>query len=628
MKNDNLSVILTLVALLLLGCNNKNETTIQYFPFQESDNSLWGMISPSGEMLFNEEFKEKPTIVRDNRFMVRNADGMWEIYTAEAKPQKIGTEYAFASMYNNGIALVSEKGKCVSLIDTEGKTVKMLDKIDNKPVECVNRFIERYAVYKTDKYYGAIDELGNSRIPANYIILNPCSDGKFIALNKRYEEEAKKDSSANLKFDVLNTFGKVLFSISTSKYKDFGDGFQDGYLDVYLEAKNEKCGGIIDDKGNVVIKASPKIKKVGQIKNGHFTYNNGDGWGLMNMRGETVIRAKYDLLYFASNDAMVAMTKKDGGSIEYKYVSLKDEQIGDDTFDDAYPFNMLDDNHALVKVSSSLYSIINSDGKQVEKLPDMVHVGFSEGDITVQSDFIDMKKLFTMMNITENSVDSITFKHTPLQVVKYYATTSSCWTGDKDHSKIDPYWYTYTSELSYWKNFNGVLPDIEIRFTGNIAKRNYRSKRVIDYTYGDWYWYHDEKIPTGYSFTGNSIKAFKIKFDNLGKLRHKLRNVFNELSARFKNMGKVEKENNGAVVVTLKNGMRALIAMEKDNVFALWGNISQVNKIDIDKYKDVKEEAQRIKDYDFFENKLSGIVEEVDTVEVVDSVDTLAVDPF
>ncbi|MBP3843452.1 MAG: hypothetical protein J6E29_07445 [Prevotella sp.] len=85
-------------------------------------------------------------------------------------------------------------------------------------------------------------------------------------------------------------------------------------------------------------------------------------------------------------------------------------------------------------------------------------------------------------------------------------------------------------------------------------------------------------------------------------------------------MGTVEKENNGAVVVTLSNGMRAFVSFEKDNVSALWGNIAAVKDIDIDQYKDAHEESQRIKDYDYFENKLEGI-------EVADStaVDTVAV---
>ena len=114
--------------------------------------------------------------------------------------------------------------------------------------------------------------------------------------------------------------------------------------------------------------------------------------------------------------------------------------------------------------------------------------------------------------------------------------------------------------------------------------------------------------------------TFRVKFENKRKLRNKLRLVYNELSSRFKNMGTVEKENNGAVVVTLSNGMRAFVSFEKDNVSALWGNIAAVKDIDIDQYKDAHEESQRIKDYDYFENKLEGI-------EVADStaVDTVAV---
>ncbi len=609
MAKKLLNILFCSIVLLCMSCSKEQGQNVQFIPFQESDNSLWGMISPSGNVLFNEEFKEKPTVVRDNRFMVRNADGLWEIYTADEKPQKIGSEYAFASMFKDGKALVSEKGKCVSLIDTDGKTIKVLDKVDGKVVDGVEPYSEGYAVFKSDKYFGVIDENGNKVINPDYLRMYSCSDGKFIALHKKYEKEAKKDSAANLKFDVINTSGKVLFSISMNKYKDFGGGFQNGCLDVYLEAKNEKCGGIINDKGEVVIKPTSKIKKVGQIRNSYFTYNNGDGWGVMNFKGETVIRAKYDILYFASDEIMVAMTKKDGGSQEFKYINMKDEMIGSDTYDDAYPFYMLDGSHAIVKVSSSMFSIVDLSGKQVEKLPDMVHVGFSEGDMFVESDYVDMKKLVSSFNISEEGVDGLSFKSTPLQVVKYYATTDACWRGDKDHPSTDPYWYTLDDDLTYWKNIMGVMPDITVNFNGDIARRNYRSKRVIDYTYGDWYWYHDEKIPTGISFTNAGIKSFKVKFDNSGKLRLKLREVFSELASRFKNMGKLEKENNGAVVVTLKNGKRALVAMEKDNVFALWGDIKQVKDINIDEYKDVKEESKRIKDYDFFENKLSGIAE-------------------
>ena len=612
-------VLFSVIAIVLLtACSKTTEPEVQYIPFQESDNSLWGMISPTGEVLFNEEFKEKPTVVRDNRFMVRNADGLWEIYTAEAKPQKIGSEYAFASMYQNGIALVAEKNKAVSLIDCDGKVIKSLDKVDGKAVELVRRFSEGYAVYKSDKYLGVINEKGEKVIDAKYLTLNDCSDGKFIGLNRKYEDEAKKDSSNNLSFDVLDTSGKVVLSLSMAKYKDFGSFFQNGLLDVYIEAKNEKCGGIINEQGEVVIKPTAKIKKVGQIRGKYFTYNNGDGWGLMNLEGESVVRAKYDLLYFASDDMMIAMTKKDGGSNVYKVIDFEDNQIGPDTYDDAYPFYLINNKHAVVKISSSLYSIIDTDGKQIEKLPDMVHVGFSEGDQVVEIDYVDMKALIDALHITEDGVDSLTFKSTPEQVAHYYSKLDCCWRGDKEYKAADPYWYTFEENLHMWKDINGVMPDIFVNFSGNMSKRTYKTKRVIDYTFGDYYWYHDDKIPTGYIFTNANIKSFLVKFDNNKKLRNKLHLVFKEVSTRFKNMGTVEKENNGAVVVTLKNNMRALVAFEKDNVSVLWGNIAAVKDIDIDQYKDAHEESQRIKDYDYFENKLEGIAladsADVDTI--------------
>ena len=56
-------------------------------------------------------------------------------------------------------------------------------------------------------------------------------------------------------------------------------------------------------------------------------------------------------------------------------------------------------------------------------------------------------------------------------------------------------------------------------------------------------------------------------------------------------------------------------------MFALWCNIKNIEDIDIDEYKDVKEESKRKKDYDFFENKLSDITDD----DIV-AVDTAAVD--
>ena len=66
--------------------------------------------------------------------------------------------------------------------------------------------------------------------------------------------------------------------------------------------------------------------------------------------------------------------------------------------------------------------------------------------------------------------------------------------------------------------------------------------------------------------------------------------TLNELAKRFKSMGKVVKENNGAVVVALNNKKTAFVYMEPTCVHVIWGNIGSAESINIDKYEDVKED--------------------------------------
>ena len=55
-------------------------------------------------------------------------------------------------------------------------------------------------------------------------------------------------------------------------------------------------------------------------------------------------------------------------------------------------------------------------------------------------------------------------------------------------------------------------------------------------------------------------------------------------------MGKVEKQNNSAMVITLKNDKVALVAMKKDMVIVSWGGLKDPKDIDIEEFKDASEE--------------------------------------
>ena len=157
-----ISIFAAFAAMYLSSCSNSENGKVEFIPFQETVDGQWGMISMTGEVLFSEEFKTKPTVVKDGRFFVKKKNGGWEMYSSDPKPKRIGSEYAHVSGFNNGVALVSEKGKPVSIIDTDGKPLKVLDRLEGKQIDGVRPFKNGYAVFMTeDSLYGAINKKGD-----------------------------------------------------------------------------------------------------------------------------------------------------------------------------------------------------------------------------------------------------------------------------------------------------------------------------------------------------------------------------------------------------------------------------------------------------------------------------------
>ena len=615
-------VFAVLTAMLFASCSKTENGMVEYIPFQESADGQWGMISLDGKILFTEEFKTKPTVVRDGRFFVRTKEGLWEMYDATNKPKKIGTDYAHASGFRNGVALVAEKNKPVSIIDTEGKTKKILDKIEGKVVDGVRSFEEGYAVFMTvDSLFGVINQGGDCVIKPEYTELNDCGDGKFIGINKKYEADLKKGKKDKVKLSVVNTSGKVLYEFMASKYNDVHQKFSDGLLPISVKKDGKETWGIINEKGEEVVKPTTKIKNIGNVKDEKFTYYNGEGWGLMNTKGETLIRAKYEFLYFDGDNMLVAIVKKDADTFESKYVNEKDEQIGEDTYVSATPFTMFDGEHAIVKPNDKIYSIISKEGKQIEGLPDIVEIGTFEGESYIQSDYVDFKALIADCKISDDGMFGMSFKTTPAEAIKAQVKEGIAMS-DENHKAGDLYWYDLTDEVWFIKKPGNISSIFEMHYTGYLTKKTYRTKRIIDYVIGDWYWYHDKKIPTGYVYNKVSMRNFKMTFDNDGKLHGKLSDVLLALKGKFKSMGKIVKENNGAFVVTTKAGHTAFAYLEEKKVVLLFGNLGDANSLVIDKYKDATEDGE---DSDVSYGYLNNLFPDEQVVDTA-AVDTALID--
>lgn len=539
-------LLLTFVLLLTSCGKEQTSNNITGIPYKESARGMWSMISPDGEVIFTEEFDKEPSMAKEGIFMVQNGKGLYEYYTAEKKPQKIGAEYKECTLFSDGKALATEPNKPVAIINTNGEVVKTLDKIDGKVVESVQPFSEGYAVYKSDDCYGVIDDEGKPVIPAKYCQILRCSDGKFIAVDKKYKESERSET----KFAVLNTSGKVLFEMSGAKYAQFGE-FQNGYLPVCVVKDGESMWGIINDKQEEVVKPSAKYSLIDEIRGDKFLYKSDTGlYGVMDMKGNTIIRAKYSELAFDCNDLLVAVSIS--ADEPYKFIDENDEQVGKDEYMSATTFAMIDGEHAIVKISDKQYSIINSKGEQLKNLPDMRDVARYSERYTINSDYLDIEAMLNKIGITQNGMDGIKFGDKAANVVK----KKKLYLGFKNTADD----YTNDNVVSYTHDVYDVEPKFEVVFDAPLGAPKDPSEGVYAYSF---------------VWTDASISYFTITFEDSDKLKGKIGQVKDALIARFTKMGKIIQKTNDTLSLTLKNGKEALIYFNQDSVTAQWGSLTE-----------------------------------------------------
>lgn len=579
------------LAVLALGSCSKPDDgniKIQYIPYQESKSGDWGMVSMAdGSVLFSEEFKHQPTAVVEDRFMVQDNEGMWEIYTATEHPDKVGGKYVGVTCFYNGVAFAVERSKPVTMIDTDGNTIKTLDKVNGKVVDGVYEFSEGYAIYKTGDLYGVIDQQGNSVIKADYVNILPCSDGKFLAIEKKYQKEVKESNEEKINYVVLDTNGKKVLELKGGKYCYLMTGFKDGMLGVAVKKDGKQAWGIINDKGETVVKPSSKLEEIQDIQGEEFIFKNGDSYGLMNLQGETLIRAKYAGLHFDGDNLLAISDKK--GDIECKVIDHEDNQVSEEKYEAMAPYKIFDGSNTIAQESDDNFIIIDANGKELDKQPDMVNVNLVHGFNFVESDFVDINALINSLHLSTNGIDGLTLDMQPLAAINkvrendstsYYSTSASD--------------YEYSSSLSYYHNIDGEAVHIEADFPGSLSRETYRTQRVIDYEDYYYTYYHDEQIPTGYTFNNVTPSTITATFDHDGKLRGKLNDLFKALQTKLQAMGQIEKKNNGAFIVAFNDGHKVFVFKTPSSVKAIWGSSERLSDIDISQYEDVSEDLKMV----------------------------------
>lgn len=540
---------LSIITLLTLSaCQRYNGGTL-YYPIQTEEDGRWGMMSTSGEILFSDEFDKMPTVALCDRFMVRNNDGLWEIYTAEEKPKQIGSEYLYVGRFVNGIAPVTERNKYITLINTEGEVVKTLDKIGGKTIakmEDFNLDNGLAEIVTDDDLHGVINTKGDVVVKPIYGSIT-VNDVFIFAVDKKEmekEREMRKVAVLDLNGNVITTIDKQkrnIKAIYASK--------------EYIVAKTADGYGILDKNGNWVLKPHEKYCEIISVQSGYFIFKK-DKYGLRDLKGEVILRNKYDRLWFTENKNRLIAERDD----EYTLINLQGDQIGEDKYEGLW---YLDEDHFVAQMNSSIIIILDANGKEIgDPNVDIYNINASEHNYGyIESDYIDVGKLVSSIAITKDGVDGLTFSSSPSDVIKHKETV-------EDYSHEQNY-YRGDSYVSYDKDFGVKGADINItmRFNGNVVQAVTEKEMRSYYNY---YWYQD--VVVGYEYTRAKPVSYSVKFKNTGKLNGKLDMIYDKLCSHASSQGSVEKQTDNSIIVNTGGSNNMTVSKHDDFIMLENGN--------------------------------------------------------
>lgn len=578
-----------LIAVSLASCDRSKSINIEYIPFQSENDGRYGLISPAGDVLVSEEFKVCPTIATEGRFWAMNKDGYYELYKTSKEPEKVGSEYRYVSPFYNGHAIVAERDKNISIVDKNGETVVSLKKIDKYSPDFITNMSEGHAVFAVDTLQGVINYDGEMIVKPNYYMIAPMHDGMMVARDRTYSMGPDMTGKMPKGYlTVLNDHGEKVLKISSKKYADATTFVYGDYLPVAVVRDSTLNWGIINMKGEEIVKPSSSYAQITEMQGENFIYKSKDEkYGVRNIKGEKLLEAKYEYLQFAgknillSSDKPISNAKSDeDNDYQCSFIDINGEKLTK-KYASATLFMPRAQKYAFVKTESGKIYIIDSKGEKKDDTPRIVNIIENFGDNVILSDYINIDLFLGNVGFSQAGVDSLTFSSGVQTVLNRQARHFSM------SSKQKPSDLLNTSQVYISRTVDGQNVSEIVYFPTTLSHRTYRNETVYDYdyyynyygNYWDTYWYsYNRQVPAGYEFSNTTPSKFEMTFDNYGVLRGKLKQFYNKLANEFKQMGTVIDENNSAVLVRLSGGREAVVFLDGHNVTARWGSLSASDK--------------------------------------------------
>ncbi|OFY44053.1 MAG: hypothetical protein A2X18_08000 [Bacteroidetes bacterium GWF2_40_14] len=527
MKNSVSVIALIFLSVVISSCGDIKEKGISHLPFQETKDGRWGLIGTGGKVLFSNEFTEKPSIAVNGLFLVKNKNGLYEYYSSIKQPKLITGQYLQAGLFLEEVAPVVKKDSPVTFIRKDGSEAFSLTEFNGIPIISATNFSEGMArIVDANSKYGYIDIKGNVVIKPEYSQAYPFKEGYALVYGP------KGDNLSNPERSIIDKSGKTVLKVDDAVlgvHETVNEG-----LIGFTDDPSLKVWGFMNVKGEKVIKPDSKFLSVKPFNGNHAIFYDGNGYGIIDKKGEIIIRAKYQGIQYAEGQQFFA--NENGKS---SLININDEALTGFNFDYVTGFF----SGKCFVSERGRYYLIDTKGKPVNSKDSyQIIVNESQPEF-LESDFFDLNTELkrAIGNITDNSIDDISLGATAVELYEKFDYPSK--ESLKGTNIMKDMIKTINIQVAREVEFGSSLT---IPLTERVMKRDIWGKAYYTDVVTDWEFAENAKV-----------KAIRYNITLLNKATAKEDLVIEILNKKAQDNSitklTIEKGAKGTIILTLKN---------------------------------------------------------------------------
>lgn len=241
-----------------------------------------------------------------------SSNGIITYFDSRNNFKQIGQEYVSGTLFSEGLAIVAAKNEGLKIINTKGEVVALLNDYNGKTIEEAYEFKNGLAAFKNSKnLWGFVDQTGK-------VVIEPMYN-KVSNFNENYCVVEQLDLG-KVAVGIIDKKGSFVFNLTTNMV--LANEVVNGKIAF---RKNYRGCGMMAVNGKVVFEPNPIYDWVLPYTNANFTpFITGEKYGILNNKGEIMVRAKFDLLVLMGNQFIGANVRE---SNETNIYNLKGELV-------------------------------------------------------------------------------------------------------------------------------------------------------------------------------------------------------------------------------------------------------------------------------------------------------------